>query len=103
MENYDWPGNVRELENAMERLVIIGDKFLITGINIINMLGKDKFQYSVINNENLTLKENMNIVEKNIIEKALKKYKSSRKAAKALGVSQPTVLRKANILGIKEW
>jgi transcriptional regulator with PAS, ATPase and Fis domain len=103
MESYEWLGNVRELENAMERLVIIGENFFITGTDVINMLGKDKLQYNVIDDENLTLKESMNIIEKNIIEKALKKHKSSRKAAKALGVSQPTVLRKANILGIKEW
>jgi Transcriptional regulator containing PAS, AAA-type ATPase, and DNA-binding domains len=103
LENYDWPGNVRELENTIERLVIIGDEVSIGEKEVINVLGKEKFPYHVIENENITLKEATDILEKSIIEKALRKYKSSRKAAKALGVTQPTVLRKAKALGIKEW
>lgn len=103
LENYEWPGNVRELENTLERIVIIGDNQLIDENDVINVLGRDKFPYHVITNENITLKEATDIVERNIIEKALRKYKSSRKAAKALGVTQPTVLRKAKTLGIKEW
>jgi len=103
LENYEWLGNVRELENTIERLVIIGDGPLIYGSDVINILGKEKFTYHIIDNENITLKEATDMVERNIIEKALKKYKSSRKAAKVLGVTQPTVLRKAKALGIKEW
>jgi len=103
LENYEWLGNVRELENTIERLVIIGDGSIIYGSDVLNILEKEKFTYHIIENENITLKEATDIVERNIIEKALKKYKSSRKAAKVLGVTQPTVLRKAKALGIKEW
>lgn len=102
LENYEWPGNVRELENTLERIVIIGDKPLIDENDVINVIGKDKFPYHVITNDDITLKEATDILERNIIEKALRKYKSSRKAAKALGVTQPTVLRKAKALGIKK-
>ncbi|MCM8711219.1 sigma 54-interacting transcriptional regulator [Clostridium sp. SYSU_GA19001] len=100
---YQWPGNVRELENAIERLVIIGDERFITDKDVINVLGKDKFSYIAADNEETTLKEAVNKLEKTIIEKALKKYKSSHKAAKVLGITQTTVLRKAKALGIKKW
>ncbi|MBU3144435.1 sigma-54-dependent Fis family transcriptional regulator [Clostridium sp. CF012] len=103
LEYYTWPGNIRELENTVERLVIIRDEAIITRSDVVTILGTDKFPYDAIENENITLKDAVNIVEKNIIEKALKKYKSSHKAAKVLGITQTTVLRKAKALGIKEW
>jgi transcriptional regulator with PAS, ATPase and Fis domain len=99
----EWPGNVRELENAIERLIIIGDEGLITGKDVISVLGKDKFPFVAVDNEEITLKDAVNKVEKTIIEGALKKYGSSHKAAKVLGVTQTTVLRKAKALGIENW
>jgi transcriptional regulator with PAS, ATPase and Fis domain len=99
----EWPGNVRELENTIERLVIIGDEGLITDRDVINVLGKDKITYVAADNIEISLKDAVDKVEKKIIEEALKKYRSSHKAAKVLGITQTTVLRKAKALGIKEW
>jgi transcriptional regulator with PAS, ATPase and Fis domain len=103
LESYNWPGNVRELENSMERLVVIGDDNLITRESIISVLGKDKFAYVQTDNINGSLKDAVNQFEKNIIEKALKKYGSTYKAAEVLGLTQSTVVRKAKALGITEW
>lgn len=103
LEFYPWPGNVRELENLVERLVIIGDEGIITENDVINIIGRDKFSFEAIEDEEITLKDALDKLEKTIIEKALKKYGSSHKAAKALGVAQPTVLRKAKALGIEKW
>lgn len=104
LSSYDWPGNVRELENAIERLVIIGEENLIDVSDLITILGEDKFSYDLMaENKTTTLKEAVDLLEKNIIEKALKKYGSTHKAAKVLGIAQPTVVRKAKALGIKEW
>jgi PAS domain S-box-containing protein len=100
---YAWPGNVRELENIIERLVIVGDEALIEEKDIINVLGKVDFHCGAVDNEKNTLKAAVDKLEKDIIERALKKYGSSHKAAKALGVTQPTVLRKAKALGIENW
>lgn len=99
----EWPGNVRELENTIERLVIIGDEGLITDKDVVNVMGKEKFPYVAVDDVEITLKEAVDKVEKTIIEGALKKYGSSHKAARVLGVTQTTVLRKAKALGIKEW
>lgn len=100
LESYSWPGNVRELENSIERLVVIDDNSYITNNDIINILGKDKISLSQVNT-NLTLKEAVSVFEKELIENALKKLGSTYKAARALGVTQPTVFRKAKAYGIK--
>ncbi|WP_160719620.1 sigma-54 interaction domain-containing protein [Bacillus sp. USDA818B3_A] len=102
LANYHWPGNIRELKNTIERLVIIGENEYITRDIIILTLGEEHFT-SHKGNRIMPLKEAVAILEKDIITNALKKYGSTHKAAKALGVTQPTVLRKAKSLGITEW
>ena len=99
-EQYDWPGNVRELQNVIERLLVVDDESHITYSNIINIIGKNK---NVVHftNHTLTLREAVDALEKEMIELALKNYGSTYKAAKVLGVTQPTVFRKAKALGVK--
>lgn len=103
LEHYEWPGNVRELKNSVERLVVIGDGRIIKAKDVLSVLGKNKSEFNLIDYDNMTIKDATELIERELIDKALKKYKSSRKAAKALGVTQPTVLRKAKALGIHEW
>ncbi|MBN2041957.1 MAG: sigma 54-interacting transcriptional regulator [Spirochaetes bacterium] len=100
LEDYEWPGNVRELENVMERLLVIDNDKYITGKKISAIIGKKK------SNENtadysVTLKEVVDNLEKEMIETALIKHGSTYKAARALGLTQPTVFRKAKAFGIK--
>ena len=87
----------------MERLVIISDSNIIETNNVLNIIGINTSEYSILNKDEITLKEATDIIEKTLIEKALKKHKSSRKAAVILGVTQPTVIRKAKSLGIENW
>lgn len=103
LQKYWWPGNVRELENVIERLIIIETDEVISDNNIVNILGSEKFIIDSINTEAISLKEAVNILEKDIIEKALKKHRSTYKVAVILGVTQPTIVRKAQMLGIKNW
>ncbi|MNN59795.1 Bacterial regulatory protein, Fis family [compost metagenome] len=49
----------------------------------------------------MTLKEAVETLERQMIEQALRSHGSTYKAAKILGVAQPTVFRKAKALGIK--
>lgn len=102
LEHYNWPGNVRELQNIIERLVVIDDETIIKKSNIINTLGEDMFYIDIIDNNSITLKDAVNSLEKSIIEKALKKYGSTYKAAEVLGIKQSTVVKKAKALGIKK-
>ena len=100
LEFYSWPGNIRELENVIERLIVVDDNSYITYEDITIVIGKDKIKSNFINN-NLTLKEAVNKLEREMIENALKKFGSTYKAANVLGVTQPTVFRKAKSLGVK--
>lgn len=100
LEYYDWPGNVRELQNIIERLIVIDDSYYINYENVVNVLGKDKINFKK-NSEDLTLKEAVERLERQMIEQALRSHGSTYKAAKILGVAQPTVFRKAKALGVK--
>ncbi|HML37580.1 MAG TPA: sigma 54-interacting transcriptional regulator [Bacillota bacterium] len=97
LEYHDWPGNVRELEHAIERLVVIGEHSIITEEEV-NFALNDERKFEKIRIVNL--QEAVGETEKRVIENAFKVYKSSRKVANVLGVSQPTILRKAKKLGI---
>jgi PAS domain S-box-containing protein len=100
LEAYKWPGNVRELQNVIERLIVVHDEKDITYEQVAKIIGDTKL---LINLEDGTfkLKDAVNNFEKEIIEKALREYGSTYKAAKVLGLTQPTVFRKAKALGIE--
>ncbi|MBF7097710.1 sigma-54 interaction domain-containing protein [Alkalibacter mobilis] len=104
-ENYDWPGNIRELINVIERTVIMGEN-QHSGNKQRDNWDEESSEEIVIRiekNLDYPLKEITENVEREVIKNALIKYGSSHKAAKALGVSQPTILRKAKILGITKY
>jgi PAS domain S-box-containing protein len=103
LQRYWWPGNVRELENVIERLIIVETDDSIKDSNIVNILGTDRLINDFAISETISLKEAVNILEKDMIEKALRKHRSTYKVAELLGVTQPTIVRKAQSLGIKDW
>ncbi|MCG8485322.1 MAG: hypothetical protein MJA31_18585, partial [Clostridia bacterium] len=89
--SYYWPGNVRELENIMERLVLttIEDKIDINNLpENINML------LPTNHHKGITLKQALELYEKQLIQSAYKKYNTTIEMGKALGISQPSVVRK---------
>ncbi|NLB88623.1 MAG: sigma 54-interacting transcriptional regulator [Syntrophomonadaceae bacterium] len=96
---YDWPGNVRELENVIERAVVISPSDIILEESCFPKNSKydDDIDYGEIGD----LKTALEKLEKKLIADALEKYGSTRKAAKVLGISQPSVVRKAAKYGIK--
>lgn len=102
LEQYSWPGNVRELENAVERLVVIGEKDAITVDQVCAAMGNDTAE-SVNLPGNVSLKESVAILERRLISEALSTYKTTYKAAEALGTTQSTIVRKAKALGITGW
>lgn len=95
---YDWPGNVRELKNFVERTSLMSSNTEITVDDILNELqiSNDKFTYQQVNNHTapISLKEQLEEFEKQIINETLPKYSSIRKAAKALQIDQSTLVRK---------
>jgi len=103
LRNYGWPGNIRELKNTIERLVVtcsgnlINTEFLETAQNIPSLaLPCDCAQPAAGSSEEVfsTLKEVVENVEKDMLSKALKKYKNSRQIGRMLGISHTAVLKK---------
>ncbi|SES76373.1 PAS domain S-box-containing protein [Natronincola peptidivorans] len=95
---YPWPGNVRELENIIERAIITTRQDLIIPQNLPNYILNvgDGSSDIVFPSTTRNLKDTLEEIEKQIIHKAVIKYKTTREVAKALGVSQPTIVRKMN-------
>lgn len=97
LERYDWPGNVRELENTIERLIVLTHNDLIKINDLPEYIGSDevlKTPSDIIVPNLMPLKDAVEEVEKQIIMKTLQKYSTTREVASALGVSQPTIVRK---------
>jgi transcriptional regulator with PAS, ATPase and Fis domain len=109
MEQYDWPGNIRELRNAIERLVIVGNRDMVTSDQVLYIIKPDELLKSK-NGDNFELDDSLSLrdavqsFEKRLIQDALTKYKTTYKAAEALKTTQPTIARKAKQFGIeKGW
>ncbi len=78
--SHDWPGNVRELRNVAERFVLglADDSLLATG-----------------DTQALTLAQQMDQVEKVLIERALKRHHGHMSATcEALGIARKTLYDK---------
>ncbi|USK26746.1 sigma 54-interacting transcriptional regulator [Bacillus sp. CMF21] len=92
--HYDWKGNVRELINILERLVVISPSALITVDQLPEYIKDSVGPAPFPIDENQTLSEMMDAMEKQILLKARKKYKTTVRMAEALGISQPSIVRK---------
>jgi PAS domain S-box-containing protein len=97
MYNYDWPGNVREVQNIVEHLAIVSDSDLIEIADVARTQPGTAVTEDYLSlEENISLKEANEKLEKILIERVSKSHKNSRDAAQALGISQATFLRKAH-------
>ena len=104
----DWPGNVRELENVVQRIMISAKSEEITLIDVMREVHSEMFEGGIPKYEEeledgageVSLDTMVENFEKNIIRHALEKYGSTRKAAKAIGISQTQLVRKKNKYGI---
>ncbi len=104
LENYQWPGNVRELMNILERTIVLSSGDSIDPYIISSQLDKQ----SVVENLPITvrsiipLREAQSIIERELLQKALKENKTVRTAAKVLGISHSTLIRKATQYNLKK-
>lgn len=90
--HYDWKGNVRELQNVVERLIVVGDKKTVEEEDAIEILNLKK-EGMIVSNSN-KLKEAVKQLEIQLIKEALKSNRSTRAAARKLGIDQSTLVRK---------
>ncbi|MBU8914455.1 sigma 54-interacting transcriptional regulator [Bacillus sp. FJAT-29953] len=96
MEFYPWPGNVRELQNIIERLVVTADHPAIDAefVSQFLSLGFESKKMKPVITRVIPLQEALEHVEEQLIVLAMNQYKTTTKAAKALGISQSSVSRK---------
>ncbi|WP_235848327.1 sigma-54 interaction domain-containing protein [Litchfieldia alkalitelluris] len=93
LTNQEWKGNVRELINLMERLVVTSQARTIILNDLpdtYRTISYESFTHSI----DTTLPETINKIEKNILQRAKKQYKTTVQMAKVLGISQPSIVRK---------
>ena len=96
LETYYWPGNVRELQNIIERLVLLTEDEWIQREHVLNYLyGElESKKQSLFVMELMPLKEAVEEVEAQLIEKGLKQYRTADHLSKVLGVSPATLSRR---------
>jgi len=93
--NHDYPGNIRELRNWVESLCVTAETELITPDLLLNQMLSFRPQPAT------TLQDQLEATEKRAISRALEEHQSIRRAAKALGISHPTLLRRMQKYGLK--
>ncbi|MCD6319733.1 MAG: sigma-54-dependent Fis family transcriptional regulator [Candidatus Desulfofervidaceae bacterium] len=110
LTQYHWPGNIRELENAIKRLVVLGEKLVVQELE--KALGEDlkppqvKFEVKLeTTNNEYNLKKIARIAareaERQAIEEVLEKVKWNKKeAARVLRISYKALLYKIKNLRI---
>jgi two-component system, NtrC family, response regulator len=99
--SYRWPGNVRELENVIERLVVLSVGEEIAVDDLPEFLRREKADPSGLQLELPAQPISLDAVEKELIEKALKKFDGNQtKAAGFLDISRRTLIYRMEKHGI---
>ncbi|WP_075555896.1 sigma-54-dependent transcriptional regulator [Parabacteroides timonensis] len=94
LQNYEWPGNVRELQHAIERAVILSDGQMLKPENFM-------LQPSALKKKADTEELNLSILEKEAIERALRRADGNvTRAAELLGITRFALYRKLDKLGL---
>lgn len=92
---YNWPGNIRELENVIEQLFVTSPGNAIGSESIPSYMKKqENYNGGVSVSRLLPLKEAIEEVENQLVERAMKEMGNTYKAAEALDVNQSTIWRK---------
>ena len=107
LKEQEWRGNIRELENTVQRLMINANNEQITLLDVMRELNGDIFSTSAFDADSektddrvINLSNMVNDFERSIIKHAAEEYGSTRKIAKALGISQTQLVRKKKKYGI---
>lgn len=111
LKKLPWPGNIRELENSVQRLIISSKGEDITLMDVMRethgeifggpFMGTDEDEETGQEmDQEIDLQTAVDEYEKGLIKHACEKYGSTRKAAKAIGISQTQLVRKKKKYGI---
>ena len=104
-----WPGNIRELENVMQRLMISSRNDNITMMDVMKELDDSIIRRVTDDAKNAAeeasagagLTQMVDAFERELIRAAWEEHGSTRRAAKALGISQTQFVRKKTKYGLE--
>jgi PAS domain S-box-containing protein len=93
---YPWPGNIRELENVVEQMIVLSedDEIQINQLPICIRNHVAPGNAGRRNLDRMPLRRAVEQTERQLIEQAMRKYRSTRSVARALAINQSTVVRK---------
>jgi len=98
LQSYSFPGNIRELKNIIENGVVLSDTVYIDEFARAAISGGEPAADGGLHPgekmEGLDLAARLAEVEKQCLQEARRQYATTREMAKALGISQPSVVRK---------
>jgi len=105
LQDYTWPGNVRELENLLERAVNLADmnhEDCLTVKHFPSLIEEDYSAICLPQEENISLPEAMENLEKQFIIQALARTAGNRvQTAKILGIHCSALYRKISKYGLE--
>jgi len=100
---YHFPGNIRELENIIERSLVLAKSDILTADDLpVFVRGAENLCFdTIIDDNNLSMREKLEIIEKSILEKTLKKHNHHQtRAARELGISESNLRYKLRTFNI---
>ena len=101
---YNFPGNVRELENIIERAVVLCRTDVITLNDLPNVVKGFKAEKEILVNDELTLVEQVEELEKKLIYDALSKADGNQsQAGRMLGLTERNLRYKMQKYDIKKF
>lgn len=104
MMAYSWPGNVRQLESEMKRMATLAEGDRITKDQLEARMVADASRVPApVAVSQASLQEQVEELEKRIIERAIKEYKNNKSAtAEALGLSRLGLRNKMRRYGLDD-
>ncbi len=89
LRQYNWPGNVRELQHAVERAVILSESKILQPNDFMLKAPQNA------GNDGRLVTYNIEDIERDVIQKALRKYDGNiSQAAKELGLTRASLYRR---------
>ncbi|HYV36463.1 MAG TPA: sigma 54-interacting transcriptional regulator [Gemmataceae bacterium] len=104
LESFNWPGNIRQLENVVQHAVLVSTGNEIMAHHLPQVVQDHAATSSTVpisNGHGDTLHHQRDIIERNVIQRALANHGYSRaRAADALGISRVTLYKKMKKYGL---
>jgi len=102
LQSYEFPGNVRELKNILKMAAVLSDTDLIDETIVRNLEGKTELSaFTSFEDRNIAgLAGEVQAFERQILQRAMSRYRTTRQLARHLKVSQPTIVRKLKKYGL---